>query len=327
MASPNISDEQSRPCFAREPAKLEALLRRLKDMGYEFTTVTPETHALVNGRPSNSIARSVADVFGWSRPFVPAILSEGLFELARAAGACEPSSEGETWRPVVRISTVAKVPFVHSAFPTTSADSVFFGPDSYRFVRAVLERAEPTVRAVDVGAGTGVGGIMLAARGLLEKPIVLGDINDLALEAAKVNARVAGVEAVVAKSDVLTGIDGDVDLVIANPPYLRDRLARDYRHGDGQYGEALSARIVRESLRRLARNPAGGRLLLYTGTALVRGVDTFLRSVEPALRQDSIRYDYTELDPDVFASELREPLYVDVERIAVVLLDARVPAS
>ena len=93
MTSPRLADERSPPCpqprFSREPEKLEALSRRLKDMGYEFTTVTPETHELVNSRPTNAVARSVADVFGWSRPFVPAILPDGLFELARDAGACE----------------------------------------------------------------------------------------------------------------------------------------------------------------------------------------------------------------------------------------------
>lgn len=310
--------------MTRDPDKLQALLLRLKSMGYAFTTVTPETHALVNARPANAVARSVEDVFGWSRAFFPAVLPDGLFELARDAGACEESAEPGAWRPVVRISSVAKELFVHSAFPTTSNDSVFFGPDSYRFARELLERAEPAARAVDVGCGSGVGGILLAKRGLLERPVVLADVNALALEAAQVNARVAGVEAELAKSDVLAGVEGDVDLVIANPPYLRDPLEREYRHGRGRYGEAISARIARESLRRLAKNPAGGRLLLYTGTAFVRGVDTFFRSIEAELGSETVRFEYRELDPDVFTSELREPAYADVDRIAVVLLDARV---
>ncbi len=308
----------------KDLGKLEALLRRLKSMGYAFTTVTPETHALVNARPSNAVARSVEDVFGWSRPFMPAVLPEGLFELTRDAGACEPAPELGSWRPTVRISSVAKELFVHSAFPTTAPDAVFFGPDSYRFARAVLERATPTGRAVDVGAGSGVGGILLAKRGLLEKPVVLADVSAPALEIAAVNARVAGVAASVVKSDVLNEVEGEIDLVIANPPYLRDALARAYRHGEGQYGEALSARIARESLRRLAKSARGGRLLLYTGTAFVRGVDSFFRSVEPELRREGVRFDYCELDPDVFSAELREPPYADVDRIAIVLLDAHV---
>lgn len=326
MSALTTSDDAAtaRQAFSRNPQKLEALLRRLRSMGYGFTTVTPETHALVNARPSNAVARSVEDVFGWSRPFLPVVLPDGLFELARDAGACEPGAAPGTWRPALRISSVGKELFAHSAFPTTAHDAVFFGPDSYRFVRAVLERAEPTGRAVDVGAGSGVGGIMLAKRGLLESPVVLADVNALALGAAAVNARVAGIDASVVKSDALSAIEGDVDLVIANPPYLRDALAREYRHGDGQYGEALSVRIARESLRRLAKNPAGGRLLLYTGTAFVRGVDTFFRGVEPELRPEAVRFDYCELDPDVFSSELRESAYADVDRIAVVLLDAHV---
>ena len=37
----------------------------------------------------------------------------------------------------VRLATIDDLLFVHSAFPTDPPDAVFFGPDTYRFVRFV----------------------------------------------------------------------------------------------------------------------------------------------------------------------------------------------
>ncbi len=66
--------------------------------------------------------------------------------------------------------------------------------------------------------------------------------------------------------------------------------------------------------------PEGGRLLLYTGSAIVAGEDSFLRAIRQELSRPGVRYSYRELDPDVFAEELLRPAYADVERIAAVLL-------
>ncbi|MNI89023.1 hypothetical protein D3C73_1463740 [compost metagenome] len=82
-------------------------------------------------------------------------------------------------------------------------------------------------------------------------------------------------------------------------------------------GEALSVRIVRESLPRLHQ---GGSLVLYTGVAMVAGQDPFLDAVQPLLAGDAFAWRYRELDPDVFGEELLKPGYERVERIAVVAL-------
>jgi hypothetical protein len=144
----------------------------------------------------------------------------------------------------------------------------------------------------------------------------LSDINTQALRFSALNAALNGCPATVLNSDVLGGIEGDADLIIANPPYLLDGAKRLYRHGSGSYGEGLSVRIVRESLPRLRRN---GRLILYTGTAIVNGVDTFWREVEPHLKASS-SFVYDVIDPDVFGEELRQEPYGNVDRIAAVAL-------
>src|SRR5450432_2231678 len=139
-----------------------------------------------------------------------------------------------------------------------------------------------------VGCGSGVGGIALAKRGIGLSPVVLADINQEALRLAEVNAELAAVQAETVESDVLRGVHGEFDLVIANPPYLRDDAHRIYRDGGGEYGEQLSQRITRESIDRLSTMAKGGRLLLYTGAAIVAGEDTFLRSVQSDLSRPGV---------------------------------------
>lgn len=303
-------------------ARLKTLLAELTKLDYRFTTVTPDTHALVNQRSGNEPARSLRDVLGWNRPFSPDVLPPGMFRVLQMAGACAPLSTG-LWRATLRVSSVGHLLFAHSAFPTVEADAVFFGPDSYRFVRAIRQLQATATRAVDVGCGSGVGGIVLAHFGSLASPVVLADVNPRALDLARVNAELARVPAEVLHSDVLRGVEGRVDLIISNPPYLVDPGARAYRHGGGAHGEALSRRIVRESLARLDRD-GGGSLLLYTGVAIVDGEDPFLASIREDLRQSGATFSYEEVDPDIFASELAQPAYEDAERIAAVLLHARI---
>jgi SAM-dependent methyltransferase len=305
--------------------ELALLLRRLAELDYRFTSVTPETHALVNARSSSQRAASLRDVFGYSRPFSAELLPSELFAAMKRADACVAVSD-ELWRATLRVSTVGHLLFAHSPFPTVEQDAVFFGPDSYRFARAIRQAAPSATRAVDVGCGSGVGGIVLGHFGELTDPVVLADINPKALALAAVNAQAAGVEAEITQSDVLRDIDGRVDLVLANPPYLVDDAARAYRHGGDSLGAALSTRIVKESLQRLDRD-GGGSLLLYTGVAIVDGADPFLRSITDDLVASGARYDYEEIDPDVFASELTRPAYHHVDRIAVVLLRATLGAK
>lgn len=298
------------------------LLSRLSALGYRFTCVTPETHSRILARAGGVPGETLQDVFGWNRDFQPGALPPDLFQLLLAGGALE-SRPGDTWRCRLRVASVGHLLFVHSPFPTVESDAVFFGPDSYRFARVIRELGITATRAVDLGCGSGVGGIVLSHCGALATSVVLADINERALVLARINADAAGITAEVVKSDGLAQISGKVDLVIANPPYLRDHAKRTYRDGGGAHGEALSVRFVRESLARLGRD-GGGTVLLYTGAAMVGGTDPFLEAIRPDLERFGARYNYEELDPDVFSSELATDAYYDAERIAVVLLRATV---
>jgi hypothetical protein len=81
------------------------------------------------------------------------------------------------------------------------------------------------------------------------------------------------------------------------------------------HGGRLSLDLALAAAERLA---PGGRLILYTGAAIVDGRDELKEALEPALAERGCSLRYRELDPDVFGEELEKPPYHDVERIAVV---------
>ncbi|WP_422777806.1 methyltransferase [Pseudomonas mediterranea] len=293
--------------------------RRLQADGYRFTTPTPLTHERVNQRPGNERSRTLRDVFGWSRPFAPGLISADEQRQLQEAEVLEERQGLLHSR--VRWSSLDGLLFVHSAFPTQSTDAVFFGPDSYRFAQLIHTHLQQNFtavhRAVDIGCGAGVGAIVIA-RARREAQVLALDINPLALRLSAVNAALAEVGNLeIAHSDLLQNVDGQFDLIVANPPYMADPAERAYRDGGGVLGAGLSLRIVEQALPRLT---PGGSLVLYTGVAMVDGRDPFLEALGAWRDSPEFGWTYKELDPDVFGEELLTPGYQNVERIAVVAL-------
>jgi methylase of polypeptide subunit release factors len=304
-------------------AKLRALVtlgRFLKKEGYRFIVVTPTTHERVLNRPEQQ--PTLRSIFGWNRAFDRDAISPRLFELLSEADVLLHSRD--RYRSTVRFATIDDMLFAHSAFPTVETHAVFFGPDTYRFVRfvksALVEMPIKTgITLVDVGTGSGAGGLC-AVRALGGAMIRLADVNPRALEISTVNAAINDCKsAEIVLSDVLSGIEGKPDLIIAHPPYLLDEEGRLYRHGGGDLGTLLAQRIVFEGLARL---PPGGRLILYTGTPIVSGSDALFDLIEPLLQLHCSQFVYEEIDPDVFGEELEKKVYASVDRIAAVGLVA-----
>lgn len=294
----------------------------LRAGGYSFVTPTPATHARVNARAAALHANSLRGAFGWNQPFSPALLPPDLASLLLQQDLIKPLGNRLCSR--VRLSTLGDFLFAHSAYPTTRADAVFFGPDTYRFARLIRQQLQtqalpPTARIVDIGCGAGPGGLVAAtASRNVRAELVLADINPHALDFARVNAELANFSAVSFKcSDVLASVEGDFDLIVANPPYLVDGQQRVYRHGGGPLGTGLAERIVAEGLQRLTH---GGRLMVYTGVPIIEGTDPFLQAVRQMVPPDHCSMAYEELDPDVFGEELDMPAYAQTDRIAAVSL-------
>jgi methylase of polypeptide subunit release factors len=295
---------------------LATLIAILKANGYHFITPTPATHEVVVARRSR--ARDVRDVFGWSLPFSGDVVSPEIAELMLRAEILE--QRGELFASRVRISSLGDDLVVHSAYPTTQHDAVFFGPDSYRFasfLRSELPRLAPRAHILDIGAGAGAGAIA-AARVLPEAYYTLTDINPHALRLAAINWVMAHLGPVYfavcdAIPDDLPEHAPPVDCIIANPPYIADPAHRAYRDGGALHGGEVSLVWARLAAERLAR---GGAFLLYTGSAIVNGEDRLRAGLSEIL--DGFDITYRELDPDVFGEELEREDYSGVERIAAV---------
>ncbi len=313
------------------------MLRSLTASAYRFTTTTPLTHERVLKNRSARLATTLLDVFGWNVPFEPGVLSPTILAAMDRAKVLQPY--GKLQRSAVRVASLGEDLFLHSSFPTNDDAAVFFGPDTYRFVRFINESLDARTRAatcmkdrsgplriLDVGCGSGAGGIAAVRRispiGSMSE-LVMNDVNPLALLYTAVNAEVAGVPVLLAPGDALSAVEGDFDLIVSNPPYMADVAHRAYRDGGDQMGSALSLRIAKEALSRLA---PGGELILYTGVAMIDGVDPFLSELTPALTSADCEWAYSEIDPDVFGEELELPAYAHVDRIAAVglhVLDTR----
>jgi methylase of polypeptide subunit release factors len=311
---------EASPAQEAQHHALIALGRKLLEVGYRFTTVTPKTHHIVDRRRDES--KSLRSIFGWNRPFDLNDIDPDLVETLKQAGALE-QLDGH-YCSTVRFATIDDLIFAHSPFPTLGKNAVFFGPDTYRFVRLLRSSladlsGKEELQVVDVGCGSGAGGLYTAKLLGTGIELTLADISQTALEYSAVNAAINGTVADTVLSDVLDKIDGEVDVIIANPPYLLDEEQRLYRHGGGDYGLGVATRIVEEALVKLR---PGGRLVLYTGTPIADGVDLFFQSVHPLLQLYGQHFVYEEIDPDVFGEELLRPAYVNAERIAVVGLTA-----
>lgn len=300
---------------------LVELLKVLRVHDYRHVAVTPATHAANLARPLDR-QPTLTDIFGWNRPFAEADLPPVLWSLLQRAGAVEGDDNGK-FRSGVRIASLESDLFVHSAFPTDDADSVFFGPDTYRFVRFVDRHISTLTGAqlvVDMGAGSGAGGI--ATVGRLQAPaLVLVDVNEKALRYARINAAAAGVEVTTLQSD---RVPEELDLLIGNAPYLMDSKGRSYRDGGDLLGGAVSLDWVCQGLGKLR---PGRTILLYTAAAYVDGQAALLRAIQRECRQADALLTVDEIDPDVFGEQLLEPGYQTVERIAAVGLRIEVGKS
>ena len=294
---------------------LVSLLSALEERGYRFTAVTPATHARVIERPGHEEARDLRGIFGWNLPFRSDSLPPDLLALLERGDAVD-EADG-LLKSRYRVASLGERLFLHSAFPTEAEDAVFFGPDTYRFARfiaAEVPRAGVVSRLVDIGAGTGAGGLTAGAL-LPGARVTLTDINPAALRLASVNAKHAGLEVEQVEGSGLGPVNGAIDLIVANPPYIIDDEDRTYRDGGGLMGAQLSLDWALEGAERLS---PGGRMLLYTGVAIVEGQDALREALAKRLPPLGCTLRYQEIDPDVFGEELERPAYRRVERIAAI---------
>lgn len=309
---------------------VEQFLHWLQSQGYHFHTISPASHAAYLKRVQKSQANNLTDAFGWSLPFQANLLPPAIFEslvthqlLSQKSNQHSHSeAQNNLWQSHIRVSSLNDGLFIHSAYPTTQDNAVFFGPDTYRFIYALQQHLaikQPTIQhAIEICSGGAPAAITLA-RYAPQADVIAVDINELALQYAAINAQHNQANNVrTVCSNLYQQVQGQFDFITANPPYLVDAEQRLYRHGGELMGAELSLKIVKASLDRLAVH---GTLLLYTGVVIAQGQDLLHQALKSYLapRHQLFSMDYQEIDPDIFADELDAPGYPDAERIAAVV--------
>jgi methylase of polypeptide subunit release factors len=304
-----------------DEASILALGRALQRDGYHFIAPTPLTYCRIHRRASVT-ASPLVQFFGWNRPVSWDELPATYRTILDHTTLIEAKTDAKV-RSKVRFSSLGSLLLVHSPFPTEEEDAVFFGPDTYRFARAIrwLAQTEPGFHPktiADIGTGTGAGALYARTMFPSLETFIFADISHKALNFADINCRLNGLmRKVLICSNIFAKIVIEPDLVISNPPYLLDAHHRTYRHGGGEWGCKLGVDIVRQALARLS--PCGS-LLLYTGAPIVDGQDMFLQAVKPHLDTAAITFSYEEIDPDVFGEELEASPYDRADRIANTVL-------
>ena len=161
-----------------------------------------------------------------------------------------------------------------------------------------LVRGSAAPRIADIGTGSGILAITFASE-LPASTIVATDLSGEALEVARENARRLGVAARVAfvETSYLDGVGGVFDLIVANPPYVKDgdkrALSRDVRHEPdvalfgGPDGLRDVGGVLDAAVRALA---PGGWFVMEFGYGQEEDVRRLV-AARPLLRLDRIRDD------------------------------------
>jgi release factor glutamine methyltransferase len=149
-------------------------------------------------------------------------------------------------------------------------------------------RDRPT-RCIDLGTGAGVIAVCLA-RFLPRADVTAVDISPAALDLARENARVNGVEDRIRflDSDWFSAIDGRFDLIVSNPPYVATEdlgsLAPEVRDHEprvaldgGAEGIAKIRILIGQAKDRLL---PGGTVLLEVGQGQAGRISQWLRDAE-----------------------------------------------
>lgn len=304
------------------------LLNFLKQQDYQFTAITPLSHQRILDRKQNDVNKEITlkDIFGWNLGFKKTDLDPALFSILEEHQLLK--IQENLYLSQVRVASLNNALFIHSAFPTIEQDAVFFGPDTYRFAyhlkQYLASRSDPLKRAVELCCGTSAAAVSIAKYFPDYDELIVADLNPKALLYSQMNIDFAGLKKIhPVQSDLFANLQGQFDLIFANPPYLIDPHQRQYRHGGDELdGNALSFRIIKEGIQHL--NPRGC-IFLYTGVTVTQDGNRFVEHLENLMRQyKNISWSYEEIDPDIFGEELEQPAYQHVDRIALALVKIEV---
>lgn len=131
----------------------------------------------------------------------------------------------------------------------------------------LAEPLPPGARVCEIGTGSGRIALELAVAGAAE--VVAVDIARRAVLGARLNAALRGLPVRARRSDLLAGVDGSFDLIVANPPYVPALTAAPRPHSKarawdaGRDGRSILDRICADAPAHL--NPGGALWIVHSG--------------------------------------------------------------
>jgi release factor glutamine methyltransferase len=153
------------------------------------------------------------------------------------------------------------------------------------------------IRAVDVGAGSGILAISLALETNMN--VVATDISADALEVAKLNARQHRVNLEWNCGDLLEPVSGPIDLIVSNPPYVSTddapAMQREIFHEPAiaifapDEGLDVATRLLRQGIDRAAKGAVMEIGSGQGGALQRRALEMGWGSVE--IKQDMAKHD------------------------------------
>ncbi len=136
-------------------------------------------------------------------------------------------------------------------------------PNPMGLGESVLLEVRENDRVLDMGTGCGVNGILAASK---SRQVVAVDVNPIAVECAKGNAKRNGVanRVVVRESDIFQNLSGKFDLILFDPPFRWFRPRDLFERATADENYLGLASFFRQTKGFLA---PGGRILLFFGTS------------------------------------------------------------
>lgn len=181
-------------------------------------------------------------------------------------------------------------------------------PDTEVLVEEVLKHLHDGMRILDIGTGSGC--ILLSLLHYSNDCQGVGaDISKKALQVAIKNAERLSVEqACFVESDLLDRIEGQFEIIVSNPPYIRsgdiERLMPEVKDHDprpaldgGTDGLLFYRRITEKARDHL---PGGGMLFYEIGCGQGEAVSRIMR--EQGFREVEVLKDFSGLDRVVFGT-------------------------
>lgn len=126
-------------------------------------------------------------------------------------------------------------------------------------------------RVLDLGCGYGIVGLAIK-RLFPETKVVLADVNALAVQITRKNAKKLDLDVTTVRCDICQGIEGEFDAILTNPPYVAGRAVCF-----GFIEQSFDHLSSGGTLQLVARHNKGGKTLCAHMESVFGNVETLVK--------------------------------------------------